>query len=130
MKKLVKVFALSLSVLFLTSTSSMASESKAVEKAKSAVENGSPDDWKLMATQADRLIQRNADLGTAKAWLETSISLKEDAYNLEVMGDYYAKSNLADQAITYYVKSINLTKAAGNSTKALQEKVYKTKFGK
>mgnify|MGYP000241722829 CR=1 FL=1 len=130
MKNLIKTLALSLSVIFLASTSSMASDSKAAEKAKTAVENGAPDDWKLMATQAKKLIQRNTDMATAKAWLESSISIKADPYNLEIMGDYYAKNNLADQAVSYYVKSINMTKAAGNSTQALQQKLYDTKFSK
>lgn len=116
-------------VLFSTFSSTAGTKDKAVAKATEAVENGSPDDWKLLANQADYLIKRNASLGTAKEWIEKSISIKEDAYNLEIMGDYYVKSNLPKQAIGYYIQSMDMVKAGNptENTQWLQDKIISSK---
>ena len=130
MKNSTKLLSLAL-VMALASFSTLAegTKEKAVAKATEAVENGSPDDWMLLAKQADYLIRKNASLGTAKEWIEKSISIKEDAYNLEVFGDYYSKNNLHREAITYYLKSADRVKAnnPGANTSWLQDKIVSSK---
>ena len=117
-------------VVVMSSFSTMAgTKDKAIAKATEAVENGSPDDWKLLAKQADYLIKKNTALGTAKQWTAKSISIKADPYNHEIMGDYYAKSNLPREAIGYYIKSMDMVKV-GNptaNTQWLQDKINVTK---
>ena len=84
---------------------------KAVEKAREAVENASPDDWMTLAKSADKLIQRKKNLKEANEWLEKSLAIKETVYNLTVRGDYYLVNNLPDKALDYYVKAMNLAKS-------------------
>jgi len=127
MKNSSKLFAWALAVAVLMSSfcSVANSKEKLVAKATEAVENGSPDDWMLLAKQADYLIKRNIALGTAKEWVEKSISIKTDVYNLEIMGDYYAKSNLPNEAIGYYIKSMDMVKVGNPAadTQWLQDKI-------
>ena len=127
MKKTTQLISLAMAGMMLISTSTFAYgvKDKAVEKATAAVENAAPDDWKTLASQADFLIRKDAGLSSAKQWLEKSLEIKEDTYNLEVMGDYYMSSNLPAKAIAYYVKSID-KKREGNQTadtREIQEKV-------
>nr|WP_245906996.1 hypothetical protein [Reichenbachiella versicolor] len=104
-----KISTLIVVVLLSASFAFAGTKEKAVLKAIETVENGSPDDWKLLAAQAQYLISKNAGYSQAKDWIDKSISIKEDAYNFEVLGDYYLKSNLPSKAMESYVKSIQLT---------------------
>ncbi|MFY0627855.1 MAG: hypothetical protein JXR07_16270 [Reichenbachiella sp.] len=124
-----KILSTVLVIAILATSSFAGTKEKAIAKATEAVENGSPDDWKLLASQADYLIKKNTALGTAKEWAEKSISIKADAFNFEVMGDYYVKSNLPKEAIGYYIKSMDMVKV-GNpaaNTQYLQDKIISTK---
>lgn len=126
MKNSLKLAFMAIAMLAITSANSFAgTKEKAVAKATEAVENGSPDDWMLLAKQADYLIRKNAGMSTAKEWIEKSISIKEDAYNLEVMGDYYLQSNLPKKAIGYYLQSADKVKVGNPSadTSWLQDKI-------
>ena len=130
MKNSTKIVALALVLVGISFTSVAAgTKEKAVAKATEAVENASPDDWMLLAKQADYLIRKDVALATAKEWVEQSISIKEDAYNLEVFGDYYAKNNLHKQAIGYYLKSADQVKLdnPGADTTWLQDKIMVSK---
>lgn len=131
MKKTTQLISLALAGMMLISTSTFAYgvKDKAVAKATAAVENAGPDDWKTMASQADFLIRKDAGLSSAKKWLDQSLEIKTDTYNLEVMGDYYLSSNLPEKAIHYYVKSID-QKRVGNQmadTSSIQLKVLSAK---
>lgn len=82
--------------------------SKTTEKARQAVEEAAPDDWYTYAQSAEKCIRKKENLKEAKAWLERSIEIKEDPYNLMVMGDYYSQNKLPEKALEYYVKSLRL----------------------
>jgi len=131
MKRSIKLFAFVLVALVTVNSSSFASgvKEKALSKAKQAVEQGAPDDWMLLAKQSEYLLGKNAGLSTVKEWLETSIKIKEDAYNLELMGDYYQRCNLNKQAIAYYLRSMDILKAndATVNTKDIQAKIIQAK---
>ncbi len=124
-----KVFFLALALVVVSFTSQAGTKEKAVAKATEAVENGSPDDWMLLAKQADYLIRKDVALATAKEWIEQSISIKKDAYNMEVFGDYYAKNNLHKEAISYYLKSADMVKQGdpNANTMWLQDKIISSK---
>lgn len=104
MNKSKRVLALGMALCVLLQTSLIAgsTDNKSVVKAKTAVENGAPDDWRLLAKQAKVLLRKKKDLGTAKEWIEKSIAIKKDVSNLELMGDYYALNDLPTQAMDYY----------------------------
>lgn len=79
---------------------------KTTIKAQEAVNNASPDDWKTLAVNAEKCIKKNVNLKEASEWLDRSLEIKEDAYNLRVKGDYYYQNNLPEKALDYYIKSI------------------------
>lgn len=111
MKNLIKSTTLAIATVLLVSMSSFAgTKEKALEKATEAVEQGAPDDWKLLASQADYLIRKDAGLATAKEWLDQSMEIAQTSYNMEVMGDYYVKCHLPKEAAKFYIMSIDARK--------------------
>ncbi|MFY0654227.1 MAG: hypothetical protein JXQ96_19475 [Cyclobacteriaceae bacterium] len=113
-------------VITLSSLSVQAGSDKTFNKAKAAVENASPDDWKTYAKSAKMLIRKNTNMAEAKQWIERSLKIRETSYNLEIMGDYYAKNNLPREAVTWYVKSMNKMKEEQNATidtSSIQDKI-------
>lgn len=129
MNKISKLMTVAAVAMFLvgSSFSVYAKSDKAVDKARSAVENASPDDWETYAKSAQMLIRKKASMGEAKKWVEKSLSIRETPFNLEVMGDYYIKNNLPKQAIKYYIKSMDKLKEndANIDTSAIQGKIVK-----
>ena len=103
---------------------------KVVEKARAAVNAASPDDWETYAKSAQMCIKKKVNLAEAKEWLDKSLSIKETSLAFEVAGDYYMVNKLAREAITHYVKSINIIKEKDfyANTSALQEKINKAKL--
>jgi len=108
-----KFLSLSFVLLMFTATLAQANMvfDKAVEKAREAVENASPDDWYTLANSAEKLIRKNKNLKEANEWLDRSIEIKKTVYNLTVKGDYYQANQLPDKALEYYVKAMNLAKS-------------------
>ncbi len=100
---------LTFTALFVTSSafsSVTVTEDKTTLKAREAVANASPDDWKTLAINAEKCMKKSVNLKEAAAWLDKSLEIKKDAYNLRVKGDYYKANNLPDEALEYYIKSI------------------------
>ena len=95
--------ALFISVVSMTAE---AKNDKTVAKARIAVENASPDDWKTYAKSAKMLIRKKSSMTEAKQWIEKSISIRETPFNLEVFGDYYVANEVPRKASEYYVKSM------------------------
>ncbi len=79
---------------------------RTAEKARNAVEEAAPDDWYTYAQSAEKSIRKKVNSKEVKGWLERSIEINENAYNLAVMGDYYNMNNLPVKAYEYYVKSL------------------------
>ena len=106
--KFLRVFTLSLVAIVTFSSFTMANPSgeKAIQKAKSAVANAKPNDWKVLMKSAKKCISQDANLEEAGQWLEKSLSIYLDASNLEVQGDYYMAINLPKKALTSYIKAI------------------------
>ena len=127
MKK-VSVTLMALAVLFASTASFAATDNKVVEKARTVVENASPDDWYAYAKSAQMCIRKNVNLKEAAVWLDKSLEIKRDAFNLEIKGDYYVKNNLPTKALEMYVEAAKAAKAAdiNANTTALQEKIVET----
>ena len=119
-------------LMMLTSVSGFAAvkPDKVVEKARAAVSAASPDDWETYAKSAQMCIKKKVNLAEAKEWLDKSLSIKESPFALEVAGDYYMVNKLAREAITHYVKSMNMVKEKDfyANTSTLQEKINKAKL--
>ncbi|CAN5488179.1 hypothetical protein BH23BAC1_BH23BAC1_31920 [soil metagenome] len=111
MKNLRSLMILLFATLFVTGTAFSADnkikdEDKTTLKAREAVENASPDDWKTLATSAEKCMKKNVNLKEAASWLDKSLAIKQDPYNLRLKGDYFQINNLPQQALEYYIKSI------------------------
>lgn len=110
-KKSIKAVTLSFCMLLVAFASQSAlaenrGTDRTTEKAREAVENASPDDWKTYAESAERCIKKGVNLKEASSWLDKSLAIKETAYNLKVKGLYYEKNNLPEEALQAYVKSL------------------------
>lgn len=90
-----------------------ASNPDVVSRAKKAVAS-SPDDWYVLASAADVCLEQHANLKEARQWIEKSLEMEENAYTLEVMGDYYLESNEPLKAIEYYVLSLKKARDTQN----------------
>lgn len=131
MKSSSKLFTVVFVTLITVSSMSFASgnREKVISKAKEAIEEGAPDDWMLLAQQSEYLLTRDIGLSMVKEWLEKSIKLKEDVYNLELMGDYYKKCNLNKQATAYYVEAMKVKKAndVTINTRSIESKIMEVR---
>lgn len=83
---------------------------RTTEKARTAVENASPDDWYTLARAAQRCIEKGVNLKEAACWLDQSLAIREHEYNLIAKGDYYMKNRLPEKALECYSKSIRVAK--------------------
>lgn len=119
-------FVLTLATSF---TLANAINDKAVEKARAAVEKAASDDWQTLAKSAKVLIRKNAHLDEALTWIEKSISINKNVQNLELLGDFYAKTGNNRQAMISYIEVIKLGKAANfnYNTVSIEEKIAKAR---
>lgn len=105
------LLSLSLVIIFLASSITYAAaDNKAVEKAREAVENASPDDWHTLAKSAEKLLRKNTNLKEANEWIDQSLEIKVTPYNLTLKGDYYNANQLPDKALEFYVKAMKVAR--------------------
>lgn len=78
---------------------------KAIQKARSAAKNASPDDWKTLVKSAKLFIRKNIFMYEALSWLEKSIAINKNVVNLELLGDCYYKMENNRQAMISYVEA-------------------------
>ncbi|MGL1885903.1 MAG: hypothetical protein OCD76_05255 [Reichenbachiella sp.] len=126
MKVSIKLFAIALIASVTVSSSSFAATSKPLPYiVTETVDETAKGDWMLLAKKSEYLMNKNSHLSTAKEWLEQSIEIKETAYNLELMGDYYQRSNNEKEAVAYYIRAIEAMKVddAHVNTEAIQTKI-------
>ncbi len=111
MTKNARLITLALAAIFISAgvyATPAGIEKKTTEKARQAVKEAAPDDWRTYAQSAEKCIRKKVNLAEAKQWLEKSLEINENTYNLSVMGDYYDMNNLPEKALEYYVKSITI----------------------
>ena len=98
---------------------------KTVQEARAAVESASPDDWHTYAKAAEKCIDKGVNMKEAAKWIKRSVEIRETAYNMQVLGDYYVANRLPEQALEAYSKSIRIGKLADNDyrDKATQDKI-------
>jgi len=97
--------ALALLVLVSQSAAFAGTNPDLVSRAKKAVAS-SPNDWYILATSADVCLEQHSNLSEAKEWIEKSLSMEENAYTYEVMGDYYLENDEPVKAMEYYILSL------------------------
>lgn len=135
MKLSMKTLGFVFAFVLLSGTIAMAGKGKGgatekfVLKAKTAIQKAGEGDWHAKASWAKKCIEKGITTDEVSKWIDQSLKLNETAYGLEVKGDFYAKSNMNDKAIEYYMKSLQ-TKEVGDfkfDVKVVQEKVMRLK---
>lgn len=99
---------------------------RVIEKTREAVEEASPDDWFVLASSAKKCFQRKVNLKEAAEWLDKSLAISENSFNLELKGDYYIMNQLPNEAIVHYVKAIEKledTPSKNAQVAAIQKKI-------
>ena len=114
--KSTKIFSLLSAAMILISSSAFAMpfDDKTSEKARQAVSNASPDDWHTLAKSAEICFRKKVNLKEANDWLEQSIAISPNSYNLTLKGDYYMMNKLPEKALDYYIQALNAAKAVDN----------------
>ncbi|BDD10449.1 hypothetical protein FUAX_28810 [Fulvitalea axinellae] len=77
-----------------------------VKAAKQSVSQASPDDWYTLAKSAKICLEVNKNLSEASQWIDKSLAIHTNPYNLEIKGDYYAKNRLPKKAVDCYIKAL------------------------
>jgi len=119
------VFVLSF-ICLSTSLVMAGGSTKFLQKAKSAVETAGPDDWFVRAKWAKMCISKGINTPEVAKWINKSLEIQENAYTLEVKGDYYAKNKMKKEAMEYYIKSMRST-IKGDDSYDLQRVQLKVK---
>lgn len=106
--------------------STTGNHSRAVKKAIETVEKAEAYDWKTLAECAEICFKKGENVSQALEWINRSIEINEDPYNLEIKGDYYESEGDKQEAMKYYYKAIVAGKAQNfwNDNDRLQEKIW------
>ncbi|MDA0195436.1 MAG: hypothetical protein O2887_05445 [Bacteroidetes bacterium] len=117
------------SALFLSVTMLSANPDKLFDKVSVEVASASPDDWMTYAKSAEKMIRKRSHLNEAKEWISKSLAIKETASNLEIMGDYYMANNLPEEAVNFYLKSMQSAQMIDFNVDVsdVQQKMFKAK---
>ncbi len=107
-----KTFAITSIVLILAINIAMAdgvysnSAEELISKARDKAEKTKSDDWKAYADCAKLLIDEKIQYDEALTWLEKSVAINENHYNLTLLGDYYRLKLDYNKAYDNYLKAI------------------------
>ena len=114
-------------IILFSSTATYANGDKAIDKARAAVEKAAVDDWETLTKSAKVCIRKNVNMEEALTWLNKSVAINKNTETLELLGDYYVKSNDHKRAVGYYVESMKAGKKYNFhfNTSTLEEKVAK-----
>ena len=133
MKLSIKSLGLLVALVFMSATMVMAggATEKLLNKAQTAIKNASADDWFVRASWAKKCIAKGVNTDEVNKWIDKSLEIQENAYTLEVKGDYYAQNKMNDKAIKYYIKSMQASTPgdASYDQKKVQEKVMALRKG-
>lgn len=102
-------------------------ESNAVKKAKEAVEEAAPYDWRTLAESAKVCFKKKENVDLALKWIDKSIEINKDPFNLEIKGDYYQSIGDNKEAMKLYYDAITTGKEQNFwfDTSELQAKIWK-----
>lgn len=126
MKTIQKMMTAMTLIVIITFTT-QAAESAAVKKAKEAVAEAAPYDWKILAESADICFSKGENIDEAMKWIDKSIEINKDPLNLEVKADYLVAQGKNKQAMKYYVEAIKAGKEQNFwfDSSGLQAKIWK-----
>lgn len=133
MKMSIKSLGFLFAFVLLSTTMVMAggASEKLLNKAEAAIKNASGDDWFVRASWAKKCITKGINTEQVNKWIDKSLEIQENAYTLEVKGDYYAKNKMNKKAIKYYIMSMQSSISGDDSydLQKVQEKVMALRKG-
>ena len=84
------------------------SDESILTRMKNRADNARNGDWKTLADCANKLILRGISSGEVLSWLEKSICIQENYYNLSLMGDYFHLKQDFYLAKQFYLKAMQV----------------------
>lgn len=128
MQTLIKSISI-FSLAIILSTQAFAGQSRAVKKAKEAVAEAAEYDWKTLAKSAEICFNKGENIEEALVWIEKSIEIQKDPFNLQVLGDYYASIGDKKTAMAKYYEAITVAKDQNfwYDTSSIQAKIWELK---
>ncbi|HLF35245.1 MAG TPA: hypothetical protein VI583_13465 [Cyclobacteriaceae bacterium] len=81
---------------------------------KNRAENAREGDWKILADCAEKLISRGIANDEILSWIEKSICVEENYYNLSLLGDYFHLKQDYSLAKQFYVKALLMAQKVNN----------------
>jgi hypothetical protein len=90
------------------------SEETVILKARNRAEKAREGDWKTLADCANTLIKIGISSEEVIKWIEKSISVQENFYNVSLQGDYYRLKKEFTKANEKYLKAIHLAQMDNN----------------
>ncbi len=107
MKTIISILTLMLiiNVAFAGDNNSKANDAL-ILKMSAKVESAKDGDWKTLAKCAKTLLDQSINYDETFNWIEKSIAVNKNCYNLAIMGDYYKMNNNLDEAYRYYNSAI------------------------
>jgi hypothetical protein len=91
------------------------SEERMLLRAKRKVDNAKAGDWKTLADCANDLIKKGISSEDELEWINRSIALNENIYNISLLGDYFILKREYKRAIENYLKAIQLARIENNT---------------
>lgn len=82
-------------------------------KVKAKAESVKSDDWKSLAKCAKTLLDNKIKREEALSWINESIEINRNYYNLTLLGDYYRMHLEINKAYESYVQALLSAKKAG-----------------
>jgi hypothetical protein len=99
------ILVLTISTVFAVGNNSN-SEEVLILKAKAKAENTREGDWRALAECAKTLLDQRINCEDELNWLQKSLSINENYYNLTLLGDYYRLNRDFTRAYENYIKAI------------------------
>ncbi len=90
------------------------SDESVIVRMKNRAENAREGDWKTLADCANKLILRGIANGEVLSWIEKSVCMQENYYNLSLMGDYFHLKQEFYMAKLFYLKAMQMIQLKSN----------------
>ncbi|GAA4838217.1 hypothetical protein [Algivirga pacifica] len=79
---------------------------KTVEMLRNTLSKPNKQTWQMYSKAAQLCINRGINLEEAKEWIDKAVTLNPNEYTLEIMGDFYYRSEMVEEAWKYYREAL------------------------
>lgn len=98
---------------------------KTVEKARQAVENAEPGDWKTLLSSAKKCVRKGVNLEEAQEWIEQALAMEKTTKAYDLLGDLHVKLGDEETAMQHYLKSMDMHIQHGTDAAETQKRIGK-----